>query len=195
MDAADESGNTVVAIIKPTDKAFNVIPSVYGKKEIENLIKSSDIRYVNDIEIPATASIDLASLQLRGGDSARGNNNNILHKSDIVNSSLYQEMSGRPKGAYMEKLGHSGIIYLFEKADASTFMHETAQLPNTYKNPEKIIKGFHGGKAQEYRLKQYYNPETQKDVYDIIPRNDSGMLLTKFARENKKRKDKFEKSI
>lgn len=124
LDATDANGDTVVAVIKPTDRNYNVIPSVYGKKEIENLIKSSNVRYVNDIEKPATASIDLSSLQLRGGDSARGNNNNILQKSDIVKT-LYQNNEA-PKGAYMKNLDYNGIIYLFERADASTFMHETA---------------------------------------------------------------------
>lgn len=121
LDAADESGNTVVAIIKPTDKAFNVIPSVYGKKEVENLIKSSNVRYVNDIEIPATASIDLASLQLRGGDSARGNNNNILYKSDIVNS--FMQNKPNPKGLFD---ANRNLIKIFESADFSTLPHELA---------------------------------------------------------------------
>lgn len=124
LDATDANGDTVVAVIKPTDRIYNVIPSVYGKKEIENLIKSSNVRYVNDIEKPATASIDLSSLQLRGGDSARGNSNNILQKSDIVKTA-YQNNEA-PKGAYMKNLDYNGIIYLFERADASTFMHETA---------------------------------------------------------------------
>ncbi len=124
LDATDANGDTVVAVIKPTDRNYNVIPSVYGKKETENLIKSSNVRYVNDIEKPATASIDLSSLQLRGGDSARGNSNNILQKSDIVNANYQNDKA--PKGAYMKNLDYNGIIYLFERADASTFMHETA---------------------------------------------------------------------
>lgn len=95
LDEVDKNGNMVVAIIKPTGKAYNVIPSVYGKEQINELIKSSNVRYVNDIEKPATASIDLSSLQLRGGDSARGNNNNILQKSDIVNSGYFQTERGQ----------------------------------------------------------------------------------------------------
>lgn len=121
LDAVDESGNTIVAIIKPTDKAFNVIPSVYGKKEIENLIESSNVRYVNDIKIPATTSIDLSSLQLRGGDSARGNNNNILQKTDIVNS--FSQNTSNPKGSYNP---NTGVIKIFETADFSTLPHELA---------------------------------------------------------------------
>ncbi len=121
LDATDANGDTVVAVIKPTDRNYNVIPSVYGKKEIENLIKSSNVRYVNDIEKPATASIDLSSLQLRGGDSARGNSNNILQKSDIVN--ILNQNTTNPKGSYNP---NTGVIKIFETADFSTLPHELA---------------------------------------------------------------------
>ena len=128
MDAVDESGNTVVAIIKPTDKAFNVIPSVYGKKEIENLIRSSDVRYVNDIEIPATASIDLASLRLRGGDSARGNNISILKKSDIVNTNYQNGEPVQKSRLLYPVMGQyeplTKVITLFKGRDKTTFTHE-----------------------------------------------------------------------
>lgn len=121
LDATDANGDTVVAVIKPTERNYNVIPSVYGKKEIENLIKSSNVRYVNDIEKPATASIDLSSLQLRGGDSARGNSNNILQKSDIVN--IFNQNTPNPKGSYNPS---TGAIKIFETADFSTLPHEFA---------------------------------------------------------------------
>lgn len=121
LDAVDKNGDVVVAVIKPTDRNYNVIPSVYGKKEIENLIKSSNVRYVNDIEKPATASIDLSSLQLRGGDSARGNNKNILQKSDIVN--ILNQNTTNPKGSYNP---NTGVIKIFETADFSTLPHELA---------------------------------------------------------------------
>lgn len=125
LDATDANGDTVVAVIKPTDRNYNVIPSVYGKKEIENLIKSSNVRYVNDIEKPATASIDLSSLQLRGGDSARGNSNNILQKSDIVKTA-YQNNEA-PKGAYMKNLDYNGIIYLRQVGQLMSKISSTAR--------------------------------------------------------------------
>ena len=49
----------------------------------------------------------------------------ITQTSENVNKTLYQEREV-PKGAYMKNLDYNGIIYLFERADASTFMHETA---------------------------------------------------------------------
>lgn len=49
----------------------------------------------------------------------------ITQTSENVNNTLYQGREG-PKGAYMKNLDYNGIIYLFERADASTFMHETA---------------------------------------------------------------------
>ncbi len=125
LDATDANGDTVVAVIKPTDRNYNVIPSVYGKKEIENLIKSSNVRYVNDIEKPATASIDLSSLQLRGGDSARGNSDNILQKSDIVKTA-YQNNEA-PKGAYMKNLDYNGIIYLRQVGQLMSKISSTAR--------------------------------------------------------------------
>lgn len=147
LDAVDANGNTVVAVIRPTDRAYNVIPSVYGKEQVNNLIESSNIRYVDDIEKPATASIDLSSLRLRGGDSARGNNNNILQKSDIVNS--FMQNNGEPQIKYnatrrtmlfdgvdpamLDKKQPRGaydaakrLITLFEGVDPSTLVHEAA---------------------------------------------------------------------
>lgn len=125
LDATDANGDTVVAVIKPTDRNYNVIPSVYGKKETENLIKSSNVRYVNDIEKPATASTDLSSLQLRGGDSARGNSNNILQKSDIVNANYQNDKA--PKGAYMKNLDYNGIIYLRQVGQLMSKISSTAR--------------------------------------------------------------------
>jgi hypothetical protein len=90
LDEVDADGNTIVAVIKPTDTWYNVIPSVYGKEQIESLINSSNVRYVNDTENPTKANYTLASLQLRGGVSARGDNVNIINKSDIVNTILQQ---------------------------------------------------------------------------------------------------------
>lgn len=39
---------------------------------------------------------------------------------------FYMQDQAKPKGAYMQNLDRNGVIYLFEKANASTFMHETA---------------------------------------------------------------------
>ena len=49
----------------------------------------------------------------------------ITQTSENVNNTLYQGRED-PKGVYMKNLDYNGIIYLFERADASTFMHETA---------------------------------------------------------------------
>lgn len=42
------------------------------------------------------------------------------------NEEMYRQDAVNPKGAYMQNLDRNGVIYLFEKSDASTFMHETA---------------------------------------------------------------------
>lgn len=54
----------------------------------------------------------------------------IFNPDDVkVIQKFYQDQEGRgglPKGAFVENLDANGVIYLFEKADASTFMHESA---------------------------------------------------------------------
>ncbi len=57
--------------------------------------------------------------------------NNITQSNTAVNNvnqneEMYRQDAVKPKGAYMQNLDRNGVIYLFEKSDASTFMHETA---------------------------------------------------------------------
>ena len=67
-------------------------------------------------------------------------------------------------------------------------------LPSTYNNPHRIVAGSHNGFNRIYQLKRYYNPDSDKNVYDIIVTDsDTGKLVTKISRENKSGKREFEK--
>ena len=69
-------------------------------------------------------------------------------------------------------------------------------LPSTYNNPQRIVAGSHNGFNRIYQLKRYYNPDSDKNVYDIIVTDsDTGKLVTKIARENKSGKREFKKIL
>lgn len=50
----------------------------------------------------------------------------IFNPDDVKVIQKFYQDAGRPKGAFAQNLDQKGVIYLFEDADASTFMHETA---------------------------------------------------------------------
>ncbi len=91
VDAKDEDGNQIIVVISPNEKAiggYHFIPSFYGKDEFEEFMeinaKENRIKYVKDNSVSDT-------LQLRSqAFSDVVLNNNILHKSDIVNRTFYQ---------------------------------------------------------------------------------------------------------
>ena len=90
LNAVDNNGDTVVAIIKPTQGKYNIIPSVYGKDDLDNLIKSSNIRY-RDIE-RANLVIRPSSLQLLGVDNTVGSltKSSMTQNEQNVNRTFYQ---------------------------------------------------------------------------------------------------------
>lgn len=50
----------------------------------------------------------------------------IFNPADVKVIQKFYQDNAAPKGAYVQNLDRNGVIYLFERADASTFMHETA---------------------------------------------------------------------
>lgn len=67
-------------------------------------------------------------------------------------------------------------------------------LPETYKNPDKIIFAKNNNNLpREYRMKEYYNPDNKQRVYDVDIKSDDGTLITKFAREGKNGKNYYNK--
>lgn len=84
-------------------------------------------------------------------------NINIAPTRENVNKTLYQETEA-PKGAYMQNLDRNGVIYLFEDADASTFMHETAHFFR------KELEGFDTARSREMlqKMSEWENQEFDK---------------------------------
>ena len=81
----------------------------------------------------------------------------IAALDENVNKTLYQEAEA-PKGAYMQNLDRNGVIYLFENADASTFMHETAHFFR------KELEGFDTARSREMlqKMSEWENQEFDK---------------------------------
>ncbi len=84
----------------------------------------------------------------------------IFNPDDVkVIQKFYQQQDGEaPKGAYMQNLDRNGVIYLFEKADASTFMHETAHFFR------KELEGFDTARSREMlqKMSEWENQEFDK---------------------------------
>lgn len=129
VDAVDSKGQQIVVAIAPNtkgEKGYHFIPSFYGKNKlsefIETNIKEGNLKYLK-------SSQALDSLQLRPQAKTLLNSltDNILQKSDIVKTAYQDQTLYRdPKGAYSQRIDRRAVISLFERADASTFMHETA---------------------------------------------------------------------
>lgn len=100
------------------------------------------------------------AVQMRSGEGLADKsaiNINITPTRENVNKTLYQEAEA-PKGAYMQNLDRNGVIYLFEKADASTFMHETAHFFR------KELEGFDTARSREMlqKMSEWENQEFDK---------------------------------
>lgn len=84
----------------------------------------------------------------------------IFNPDDVkVIQKFYQQQEAEaPKGAYMQNLDRNGVIYLFENADASTFMHETAHFFR------KELEGFDTARSREMlqKMSEWENQEFDK---------------------------------
>lgn len=71
---------------------------------------------------------------------------------------IYYQENFKPKGAYLENMDANGVIYLFEKADASTFMHESAHFWR------KELHGFDTARSREMlqKMDDWENSEFDK---------------------------------
>lgn len=168
VDAVDSKGQQIVVAIAPNtkgEKGYHFIPSFYGKKKlsefIETNIKEGNLKYLK-------SSQALDSLQLRPQAKTLLNSldNNILQKSDIVKT-VYQDQTlyRDPKGAYSQRIDRRAVISLFERADASTFMHETAHFffeelkafaPTSEKSAQmlKTVNDWLGSDGASYTVEQ-----------------------------------------
>lgn len=118
LDAFDSSNRVIVAIITPTEGKSNVIPTVYGRSDFVNFLKSNinegNLRYLNKEK--ASKLLRVQRLQLPKWEQLRGSDDNISSREDIVN-----RYNQKAKGSFNT---NEKIIRLFENADYSTLSHE-----------------------------------------------------------------------
>lgn len=183
LDAKDKDGKQMIAALSLTDSGkYHFITSFYGKNKIENMfskaLDDNRVKYVKDkkislslrpnaqlVQAPSSQALD--SLQLRPQAKTLPNSlNNILQKSDIVKT-VYQDQTlyRDPKGAYSQRINRRAVISLFERADASTFMHETAHFffeelkafaPTSEKSAKmlKTVNDWLGSDGKTYTVEQ-----------------------------------------
>lgn len=110
---------------------------IYQSKENPryNILENSSGKEIYEIISEALGSYKDASLLLEKygikGITYMGRQDGrcfvIFNPDDVkVIQKFYQGEQSAPRGAFIENLDGKGVIFLFEKADASTFMHETA---------------------------------------------------------------------
>ena len=101
----------------------------------------------------------------------------IAALDENVNKTLYQEAEA-PKGAYMQNLDRNGVIYLFEDADASTFMHETAHFFR------RELEGFDTARSREMlqKMSEWENQEFDKR-YKLKEENSRYVVTDKVGSE------------
>lgn len=129
VDAVDSNGQQIVVAIAPNtkgEKGYHFIPSFYGKNKLSEFIETN-IREGNLKYLKSSQALDSLQLRPQAKTLLNSLDNNILQKSDIVKT-MYQDQTlyRDPKGAFSQRIDRRAVISLFERADASTFMHETA---------------------------------------------------------------------
>lgn len=161
VDAVDSNGQQIVVAIAPNtrgEKGYHFIPSFYGKNKLSEFIETN-IREGNLKYLKSSQALDSLQLRPQAKTLLNSLNNNILQKTDIVKTAYQDQTLHRaPKGAYMQNLDRNGVIYLFENADASTFMHETAHFFR------KELEGFDTARSREMlqKMSEWENQEFDK---------------------------------
>jgi hypothetical protein len=96
----------------------------------------------------------------------------IFNPDDVKVIQKFYQDAGRPKGAFAQNLDQKGVIYLFEDADASTFMHETAHFFR------KELEEFGTARSKEMlqKMVEWENSEFDKR-YDV-QQTANGFVVT-----------------
>ena len=97
----------------------------------------------------------------------------IFNPDDVkVIQKFYQDSTNGAKGAFAQNLDQKGVIYLFEDADASTFMHETAHFFR------KELEEFGTARSKEMlqKMVEWENSEFDKR-YDV-QQTANGFVVT-----------------
>ena len=129
----------MIAALSLTDSGkYHFITSFYGKNKIENMfskaLDDNRVKYVKDkkislslspnaqlVQAPSPQALDSHQLWPQVKTLLNSLNNNILQKSDIVNS--FMQNKPQPKGLFD---ANRNLIKIFESADFSTLPHELA---------------------------------------------------------------------
>ena len=76
--------------------------------------------------IPTSSEFDAIASKVESNGLKVIRSDNQIEAIRQLDNVYFQGEQSAPRGAYIENLDGKGVIFLFEKADASTFMHETA---------------------------------------------------------------------
>lgn len=168
VDAVDSNGQQIVVAIAPNtkgEKGYHFIPSFYGKNKLSEFIETN-IREGNLKYLKSSQALDSLQLRPQAKPLLNSLDNNILQKSDIVKT-MYQDQTlyRDPKGAFSQRIDRRAVISLFERADASTFMHETAHFffeelkafaPTSEKSAQmlKTVNDWLGSDGASYTVEQ-----------------------------------------
>lgn len=168
VDAVDSNGQQIVVAIAPNtkgEKGYHFIPSFYGKNKLSEFIETN-IREGNLKYLKSSQALDSLQLRPQAKTLLNSLDNNILQKSDIVKT-MYQDQTlyRDPKGAFSQRIDRRAVISLFERADASTFMHETAHFffeelkafaPTSEKSAQmlKTVNDWLGSDGASYTIEQ-----------------------------------------
>ncbi len=176
VDAKDEDGNQIIVVISPNEKAiggYHFIPSFYGKDEFEEFMeinaKENRIKYVKDNSVSDT-------LQLRSqAFSDVVLNNNILHKSDIVNRTFYQTAYAGSRVDYdkpsLEAIGtgeghqaHGWGLYYALSRDTAERYREYFDLDNYFFDEEALENERAKAEKEAGKTKDYSKVELLEDL-------------------------------
>lgn len=146
-----------------------------GRNLVNTAFKIDDKGWINEKQKKKSSQAE-ASEPLPKSRRLGSSMSDIISVLDENVNSSYQEASSRPKGAYLQNLDRNGVIYLFEKADASTFMHETAHFFR------KELKGFNTARSREMlkNMDEWENQEFDKR-YKLKEENGTFVVTDKIG--------------
>ncbi|WP_417793092.1 hypothetical protein [Terasakiella pusilla] len=127
----DRSGNYIAVVVAPQGKfshhKTHAVPSIHPRTNAKGL---GALKYVENKK--SLQSLQKALRNMQGTVIHGGLPKNIPTKADLINkhgSLFYQEKGGDNRGAIsFNPNSGQAVISLFEKADLSTFLHESGHL-------------------------------------------------------------------
>ena len=171
------------AIKKLNNEAINDIldedttgEDIYGElvNYFSKTIEAGDLREsINKAQKKASEALESVGIKgITYYSRADGQDFVIFNPDDVkVIQKFYQDV-GRPKGAFAQNLDQKGVIYLFEDADASTFMHETAHFFR------KELEEFGTARSKEMLQKMVEWENSEFDKRYNVQQTANGFVVT-----------------